>query len=66
MENRQAAKSDAVAWEAAGTPVFPTDGYEAVMGLGSNHIHFLNVPGGQKGFATIYVIHCEYLPCMIA
>lgn len=35
------------------------DGYQPVMALAQNHIHFLNVPNIPAGSAKIFVIHCE-------
>lgn len=47
-----------IAWNDVGAPTFTTTGYEPVMGLASNHIHFIGVPGTAAGSANIYVIHC--------
>ncbi|KAG7087557.1 hypothetical protein E1B28_013512 [Marasmius oreades] len=53
------ASSDAVTWNAVGTPTsFKADGYQPVMGLAQNHIHFLNTAGAGK--ADIFVIHFSY------
>jgi hypothetical protein len=59
------AQSSAIAWEDVGTPPWSTTGYKPVMALAQNHIHFLNVPGAQPGFAYIFVIHCERFPLTI-
>lgn len=34
-------------------------GYDPVMALAQNHIHFLNSEDGGPGNANIFVIHCE-------
>ncbi|KAK7035365.1 hypothetical protein VNI00_011896 [Paramarasmius palmivorus] len=54
------ASSEAITWNGVGNPSFTTDGYEPVMGLASNHIHFINVPGVGAGKADIFVIHFSY------
>lgn len=55
-----AAQPDAIEWKDAGAPSFSTDGYEPVMGLAQNHVHFIGAPGLQDGNANIYVIHYSY------
>lgn len=56
-----AAQPDAIEWQDAGKPSFSTDGYEPVMGLAQNHIHFIGAPALEDGNADIYVIHCTFL-----
>lgn len=53
------ATSTVTEWQDVSQPTFNTDGYEPVMGLANNHIHFLNVPGVAAGSAMIFVIHCQ-------
>ncbi|THH17305.1 hypothetical protein EW146_g3473 [Bondarzewia mesenterica] len=36
------------------------DGYQPVMALAQNHIHFIDVPGTPTGDANIFVIHFSY------
>jgi len=43
------------------TPGANTQGYQPVMALAQNHVHFLGVPGVAAGNAKIFVIHCEYM-----
>ncbi|KAK1229237.1 hypothetical protein PQX77_007712 [Marasmius sp. AFHP31] len=52
------AAADTVTWESVRNPEFKTDGYQPVMGLAQNHIHFLNTAGAGK--ANIFVIHFSY------
>ncbi|KAL0579400.1 hypothetical protein V5O48_002626 [Marasmius crinis-equi] len=59
MDNLKTKASDAaISWESVGNPNFKADGYQPVMGLASNHIHFLNTAGAGK--ANIFVIHFSY------
>lgn len=44
--------------QATQTPGANTAGYQPVMALAKNHIHFLGVPGEDKGTLKIFVIHC--------
>lgn len=44
------------------TPGANTAGYQPVIALAQNHVHFMNVPGLQPGSAKIFVIHCMYQP----
>ncbi|ESK89931.1 hypothetical protein Moror_779 [Moniliophthora roreri MCA 2997] len=61
MDNlKTKASPDAISWENVGNPSFSVDGYQPVMGLASNHIHFINVPGVGAGKADIFVIHFSY------
>ena len=55
------ANSSALSWVDVGKPSFNTQGYDPVMALAQNHIHFLDVPGLANGDADIFVIHCEIL-----
>ena len=43
------------------TPGANTQGYQPVIALAQNHVHFLGVPGVAAGNAKIFVIHCEYM-----
>ncbi|KAF9258916.1 hypothetical protein L218DRAFT_908908 [Marasmius fiardii PR-910] len=53
------ASSAAITWTNVGNPTsFKADGYQPVMGLAQNHIHFLNIAGPAK--ANIFVIHFSY------
>ncbi|KZT34087.1 hypothetical protein SISSUDRAFT_992301 [Sistotremastrum suecicum HHB10207 ss-3] len=54
------ATSSSIPWLAVSNPPFTTDGYDPVMALAQNHIHFLNVPGAQPGTADIFVIHFSF------
>ena len=75
MSSLKAAQSSAISWvdvqspdlsahstnQAAQTPGANTAGYQPVMALAKNHIHFLGVPGEDKGTAKIFVIHCTVI-----
>ena len=37
-----------------------TAGYQPVLALAKNHVHFLGVPGLNKGTVKIFVIHCRF------
>ena len=63
MSSLTSAGSTALAWADVGTPPFTTTGYNPVMALAQNHIHFLDVPGLSAGQADIFVIHCEINFC---
>jgi hypothetical protein len=54
-----AANSSALTWNDVEKSFLPT-GYDPVMAIAQNHIHFLNVPNNSAGQASIYVIHCEH------
>ena len=45
---------------ATSTPGANTNGYQPVMALAQNHIHFLDVPGMPTGNVKIFVIHCMF------
>lgn len=60
MGNLKAANSTAVGWNLVQKPALP-DGYNPVMALAQNHIHFLNVGNDGPGKARIFVIHCKCL-----
>jgi len=60
MDEIIVATSDAIAWNDVGTPSFSVDGYDPVMGLAQNHIHFIGAPGLEAGNADIFVIHCTF------
>ncbi|KDQ60227.1 hypothetical protein JAAARDRAFT_126000 [Jaapia argillacea MUCL 33604] len=55
-----AANSTALDWVDAKAASFNTVGYQPVMALAQNHIHFLDVPGTPAGSADIFVIHFSY------
>ncbi|KIY46912.1 hypothetical protein FISHEDRAFT_46334 [Fistulina hepatica ATCC 64428] len=55
------ANSTPVVWDSVSAPAhFSTDGYRPVMALANNHIHFLDTPDSQAGYAYIFVIHYSY------
>jgi len=56
-----AANNSAVSWVDVQKPSFDTNGYQPVMALAQNHIHFLNVPGVDAGSAKIFVIHFSFM-----
>lgn len=70
MASLKAATSSPIPWKdvqqpdlsttpsAAATPGANTAGYQPVMALAQNHIHFLGIPGMPAGNAKIFVIHC--------
>lgn len=63
MDTMTAAKSGVIEWNSVQKLGFP-DGYDPVMALAKNHIHFLDVGGDDgdnngAGKAHIFVIHCE-------
>lgn len=60
MDLLKQANSTAIDWLDNKAVEFPTDGYQPVMALAQNHIHFLNVPGSPPGSANIFVIHCKF------
>ncbi|KIM36305.1 hypothetical protein M413DRAFT_291010 [Hebeloma cylindrosporum] len=45
----------------AAVPGANTAGYQPVMALAQNHVHFLGVPGMPAGSAKIFVIHFSYM-----
>ena len=47
------------------TPGANTQGYQPVIALAQNHVHFLGVPGVAAGNAKIFVIHCEYMRTLV-
>ncbi|KAF8552492.1 hypothetical protein OG21DRAFT_1416053 [Imleria badia] len=55
----KAANSTPVAWVDVEQAPYPS-GYQPVMALAQNHVHFLNVPGVPAGSADIFVIHYSY------
>jgi hypothetical protein len=61
MEAMTAANSSALAWTDVEKAQINTDGYQPVMALAQNHVHFLDVPGVPAGEAQIFVIHCTTL-----
>ena len=61
MGDLKAANSSALTWSNVGTPNFETNGYDPVMAVALNHVHFLDVNGLNPGEARIFVIHCECL-----
>jgi len=56
----KAATGSAINWSDVGKPSFSTSGYNPVMALAQNHVHFLDVPGAQPGTAQIFVIHFSF------
>jgi hypothetical protein len=75
MSSLKAAQSSAIPWtdvqspdlsahatnQAAQVPGANTAGYQPVMALAKNHIHFLGVPGLNKGTVKIFVIHFSFM-----
>ena len=59
-----AANATAISWTDVGKAPY-ADGYQPVMALAQNHIHFLDVPSTPAGDANIFVIHCECLCTLI-
>jgi hypothetical protein len=57
--NLVAANATALAWTDVEAAQIKTDGYQPVMAIAQNHVHFLDVPGNSAGQASIYVIHCK-------
>lgn len=55
----KAANSTAIPWNTVQKAPYP-DGYDPVMALAQNHIHFLDVGSDGPGNARIYVIHYSY------
>ncbi|KAG7446754.1 uncharacterized protein BT62DRAFT_1005135 [Guyanagaster necrorhizus] len=60
MGSLTAANSTSLSWNDIEAPSFTTTGYNPVMALAQNHIHFLDVPGNAAGTANIFVIHYSY------
>ncbi|EIN09283.1 hypothetical protein PUNSTDRAFT_143778 [Punctularia strigosozonata HHB-11173 SS5] len=54
------ANGSAIAWTDVEKAGFDADGYDPVMALAQNHVHFLNVPGVPAGSAQIFVIHFSF------
>jgi hypothetical protein len=61
MGNLKAGNPTAIFWNDVQEPEFAAAGYQPVMALAQNHIHFLNVPNLPPGQAKIFVIHFSYL-----
>jgi hypothetical protein len=59
MGSLKSANSTPLAWNPVQKAPYP-DGYNPVMALAQNHIHFLNVGSDGPGKARIYVIHYSY------
>jgi hypothetical protein len=55
----KAANATAMSWTDVGSTPLPS-GYEPVMALAQNHIHYLNVPEVPAGSAKIFVIHYSW------
>jgi hypothetical protein len=53
----KAANSTPLSWVDDEQAPYPS-GYQPVMAIAQNHVHFLNVPGVPAGSADIFVIHC--------
>ena len=60
MGSLTSANSSALSWVDVEQAPYPS-GYQPVMALAQNHIHFLDVPGTPAGDADIFVIHCKLL-----
>ncbi|KAK0203971.1 hypothetical protein DFS33DRAFT_1374294 [Desarmillaria ectypa] len=60
MGSLTSANSASLSWNDIQAPSFTTTGYNPVMALAQNHIHFLDVPGNAAGTANIFVIHFSY------
>jgi len=60
MGSMKTANSTPISWNDVQNPQLG-DGYQPVMALAQNHIHFLNVPGVPAGSAKIFVIHFSFL-----
>lgn len=58
MGSLKSANSTPLAWNSVQKTPYP-DGYNPVMALAQNHIHFLNVGSDGPGKARIFVIHCK-------
>ncbi|EMD31909.1 hypothetical protein CERSUDRAFT_119230 [Gelatoporia subvermispora B] len=54
-----AANSSALSWVDVEKAPYPA-GYQPVMALAQNHIHFLDIPGVPAGDAEIFVIHFSF------
>ncbi|TIB65178.1 hypothetical protein E3P78_00703 [Wallemia ichthyophaga] len=52
--------NDTLTWNVVEQPPFTTDDYNPVIGLASNHLHFIDVPGADPGEAHLFVIHYSY------
>lgn len=52
--------NDTLTWNKVGEVPFNTDNYDPVVGLASNHLHFIDVPGADAGEAHLFVIHYSY------
>jgi len=75
MGSLKAAQSSSIPWrdvqqpdlsahstnQAAQNPGANTAGYQPVMALANNHIHFLGVPGFAEGTVKIFVIHFSFM-----
>jgi len=55
----KAANSTPLSWVDDEQAPYPS-GYQPVMAIAQNHVHFLNVPGVPAGSADIFVIHYSY------
>jgi len=55
----KAANSSALSWVDVEKAPYPS-GYQPVMALAQNHIHFLDIPDVPAGDAEIFVIHFSY------
>ncbi|KIJ63733.1 hypothetical protein HYDPIDRAFT_175811 [Hydnomerulius pinastri MD-312] len=55
----KAANSTPLSWTSDEQAPYPS-GYQPVMALAQNHVHFLDVPGVVAGSADIFVIHYSY------
>ena len=62
MAEMTTANSSAIAWVDVEQAPYAS-GYQPVMALAQNHVHFLDVPGTPAGDANIFVIHCKCVLC---
>jgi len=61
MQLLKSANSTPIPWVDVQKLSFNTAGYQPVMALAQNHIHFFGVPGTAAGSAIIFVIHFSFL-----
>jgi len=72
MASLKSASSAAIPWQDAqeadlspdpsdATPGANTAGYQPVIALAQNHVHFLGIPGFSPGSAKIFVIHYSFM-----
>ncbi|EIW77167.1 hypothetical protein CONPUDRAFT_62794 [Coniophora puteana RWD-64-598 SS2] len=59
MSQQKAATGSALSWNNVGNTPYPS-GYNPVMVIANNHIHFLDVPNLSPGQEDIFVIHYSW------